>query len=126
MRQLNSCPASGKVHITSAAPGSMDQTYHKIFASIKSDSIPRGCESGSTTTGAGLGRESLPGAQRSDHARLSIALFSPSKCIYSPDFARLSRRIRSHHEHLACPDPSRFHRCASRTRRRPDPVHNPR
>jgi len=33
-------PVSRNVHITSAAPGSMDETYHKILESGKSNSVP--------------------------------------------------------------------------------------
>jgi hypothetical protein len=56
MRYLNSSPVSRNVHITSTAPGSVVQTYHKILESVKSNSIPRGSWGRSTVTEFGPGQ----------------------------------------------------------------------
>ena len=53
MSYLNADSVSRIVHLTSAAATSMDQTHHKILKSVKSNSVPRGSWSRSSTTGVG-------------------------------------------------------------------------
>ena len=45
--------AGRNVHLTSAAPRSMNLAYDKILQSVKSSSVPRGYWSKSTAIGAG-------------------------------------------------------------------------
>jgi hypothetical protein len=75
MKKLESEPAGTKVHIKSAAPGSVDRTCHRISESVESNSVPRG--SWSKAPGVGQGREPLPGAPT----------FSPCAPFYLPTFA---------------------------------------
>jgi hypothetical protein len=96
------------IHITSAAPGSMDQTCHKILELVQSNSVPRGSSSRSTATGAGRGAEYRLVCAGSRHACLTIPLLLPSRMQILPRFCPFFRGITRDHKHLVWPDPSYY------------------